>query len=185
MCQDITHWAQQGIELVPIAINISPIQFHRGNLGATLLTILNQYQLPPSSIQIELTEGVIMNNQASTQAQLQAIKNKGIAISIDGFGTGCSSLSYLRQLPIDELKIDKSFIDEITDEASILDSRTTAVPSTIIKLAHQLQFRLVAEGVETELQCHFLKTQGCSVIQGYWFSKPLNAEDFIQKMQSI
>ncbi len=184
VCQDITDWMQQGIELVPIAINISPIQFNRGNLGQTLLAILNQYQLPPSSIQIELTEGVIMNNQANTLAQLQAIKNKGIAISIDDFGTGYSSLSYLRQLPIDELKIDKSFIDEITDESSLLDSRLTAIPSAIIELAHKLQLRLVAEGVETELQCHFLKNQGCPVIQGYWFSRPLNAEDFVQKMKS-
>ena len=117
-----------------------------------------------------------MNRQQSTIDLLQSIKNLGISISIDDFGTGFSSLSYLRHLPIDELKIDRSFIMEITDELSLMDTRLTAIPLAIIDLANNLNLKLVAEGIETEIQSNFLLKNGCNVVQGYLLSKPVVKE---------
>ena len=174
VCKELTDWQAMAIDSVPIAINISPIHFHRGNLLGNLLNNLSQYRIPASLLQIELTESVVMSNQAQTLNQLQALKERGIAISIDDFGTGYSSLSYLRQLPIDELKIDRSFIMEIVDTDSLNDSRLTAIPSAIIELARKLKLKIVAEGVETETQRDFLQQNGCQVIQGFLFSKPLD-----------
>lgn len=176
VCRDLAEWRAYGIGLVPVAINISPAHFHRGNVSQTLLESLTKYRLPASLLQIELTERVVMNTQPHTVNQLLAIKDLGIGISIDDFGTGYSSLSYLRQLPIDELKIDRSFIMEITDEDCLADSRMTAIPSTIIELAQKLRLKLVAEGVETELQRNFLNKSGCNIMQGYLFSQPIDKE---------
>jgi len=179
VCQTMAAWKARGAQLVPVAINISPIQFHRGNLDRTLLQAIINYRIDPRLIQIELTEGVVMNRQLSTINLLQSIKKRGIAISIDDFGTGFSSLSYLRQLPIDELKIDRSFIMEITDEISLTDSRLTAIPLAVIDLARNLNLKLVAEGVETQIQSNFLQKNGCNVIQGYLFSKPVVKEEML------
>lgn len=180
VCQTMAAWKARGAELVPIAINISPIQFHRGNLDRTLRQACINYRIDLSLIQIELTEGVVMNRQQSTIDLLYAIKKLGIAISIDDFGTGYSSLSYLRKLPIDELKIDRSFIMEITDAASLADSHLTAIPLAIIDLAKNLNLKLVAEGVETEIQSNFLLLNGCDVVQGYLFSRPVPKEAMLQ-----
>ncbi|QPK64429.1 EAL domain-containing protein [Methylomonas sp. LL1] len=176
VCKTIDHWRAEGAQLGPVAINISPIQFHRGNLRRTLLKAITDYDVDPAMIQIELTEGVVMNRQQSTIELLNAIKNLGIAISIDDFGTGYSSLSYLRHLPIDEIKIDRSFIMEITDMESLDDSRLTAIPLAVIDLARNLNIKLVAEGVETEVQSNFLLQNGCNTIQGYLFSRPVDED---------
>lgn len=180
VCQDIANWKAYGATLVPVAVNISPIQFHRGNLQQTLLKSLTNHRLPASLLQVELTEGMVMNTQKNTLKQLQTIKAMGIAISIDDFGTGYSSLSYLRKLPIDELKIDRTFIMEIIDQESLDNSLLTAIPTTIIELAHKLKLKLVAEGVETTTQSDFLQQYGCHVIQGYLFSKPVNKESMLE-----
>lgn len=176
VCHDIADWQANGVASVTVAINISPIQFHRGNLQRNLLQNLTKYRLPHQSLQIELTEGIVMSSHQNTLAQLQAIKDMGITISIDDFGTGYSSLSYLRKLPIDELKIDRSFIMEIIDQESLNDSRLIAIPSAIIELARKLKLKLVAEGVETRIQSDFLQNEGCHVIQGYLFSKPIDKQ---------
>ncbi len=176
VCRDIAEWRSLGASVVTIAVNVSPVQFHDGNLQQTLLTNLTRYQIEPSLLQIELTEGVVMNTHKNTLKRLKAIRDMGIAISIDDFGTGYSSLSYLRKLPIDELKIDRSFISEITDETSLVDSRLTAIPSTIVELAQKLKLKLVAEGVETQTQRDFLQQIGCPIMQGYLFSKPIAKE---------
>ncbi|MCQ8102678.1 EAL domain-containing protein [Methylomonas sp. SURF-2] len=174
VCQTMNHWRKQGAVLAPVAINISPIQFHRGNLYKTLSRAIADHAIDPALIQIELTEGVVMNRQQSTIELLHSIKSLGVAISIDDFGTGYSSLSYLRHLPIDEIKIDRSFIMEITDAGSLTDTRLTAIPLAVIDLAKNLNIKLVAEGVETEVQSNFLRENGCFIIQGYWFSKPVD-----------
>ncbi len=176
VCRDLAEWLAYGIDVVKVAINVSPIHFHRGNIQRSLQETLNNHRLSPSLLQIELTEGAVMDNLQNTLVQLQAIKDMGITISIDDFGTGYSSLSYLRKLPIDELKIDRSFIMEITNNNGVQDSRLTAVPSAIIELANSLQLNLVAEGVETEAQSEFLQGRGCPVIQGYLFSRPIDKE---------
>lgn len=167
-------WREQGAILAPVAINVSPIQFHRGNLHRTLSQAINRHAIDPALIQIELTEGVVMNKQQNTIELLHAIKSLGVSISIDDFGTGYSSLSYLRHLPIDEIKIDRSFIMEITSVQSLNDTRLTAVPLAVIDLARNLNIKLVAEGVETDVQRDFLQENGCPIIQGYWFSKPVD-----------
>lgn len=176
VCEDMSEWKASGAELLPVSINISPIQFLRDNVSRTLQQAIIDHRIDASLIQVELTEGVVMNGQQSTLKKLQALKALGVSISIDDFGTGYSSLSYLRQLPIDELKLDRSFIIEITDEASLNDRRLTAIPIAVIDLAMNLDLKLVAEGVETDIQCRFLLENGCEVIQGYWFSKPLTAD---------
>ncbi|AEG00102.1 EAL domain-containing protein [Methylomonas methanica] len=176
VCKTMAAWREQGATLAPVAINVSPIQFHRGNLHRTLSQAMNSYLIDPALIQVELTEGVVMNKQHSTIELLHSIKGLGVAISIDDFGTGYSSLSYLRHLPIDEIKIDRSFIMEIVDTQSLNDTRLTAIPLAIIDLARNLNIKLVAEGVETEVQSKFLLENGCHIIQGYWFSKPVDDE---------
>lgn len=174
VCKTMAGWQEQGATLAPVAINVSPIQFQRGNLHRTLSQAMQTYGIDPALIQIELTEGVVMNKQHSTIELLHSIKELGVAISIDDFGTGYSSLSYLRHLPIDEIKIDRSFIMEITDAQSLTDTRLTAIPLAVIDLAKNLNFKLVAEGVETKVQSDFLLENGCRIIQGYWFSKPVD-----------
>lgn len=174
VCETLVKWQAQGAKLAPVAINVSPIQFHRGNLHKTLKQAIKRYGIDPALIQIELTEGVVMNREQSTIELLRSIKKLGVAISIDDFGTGYSSLSYLRHLPIDEIKIDRSFIMEINDQQSLLDTRLTAIPLAVIDLAKNLNIKLVAEGVETEVQSDFLLRNGCNIIQGYLFSKPVD-----------
>lgn len=176
VCNTMSNWQKQGAVVAPVAINVSPIQFHRGNLHKTLSQAITRHAIDPALIQIELTEGVVMNRQQSTIELLHSIKSLGVAISIDDFGTGYSSLSYLRHLPIDEIKIDRSFIMEITDAQSLTDTRLTAIPLAVIDLAKNLNIKLVAEGVETEVQSNFLLENGCSIIQGYWFSKPVDED---------
>ena len=179
VCKTIALWKKQDAKVRPVAVNVSPIQFHRGNLYKTLKQSITRHDIDPALIQIELTEGVVMNKEQSTIELLRSIKNLGVAISIDDFGTGYSSLSYLRHLPIDELKIDRSFIMEITDEQSLMDTRLTAVPLAVIDLAKNLNIKLVAEGVETEVQSKFLLDNGCNIIQGYLFSKPVDENNML------
>lgn len=176
VCRIMAEWRAAGADLVPVAINISPLQFHQGNLQDVLAQALACYGIEPAWLQIELTEGVIMNRHESTISLLRRLKTLGVAISIDDFGTGYSSLSYLSELPIDELKIDRSFIVKLTEPEHLDDKRLTAVPLALIDLAANLGLKLVAEGVETDIQADFLLANGCPVIQGYWFSQPLAAD---------
>jgi diguanylate cyclase (GGDEF)-like protein/PAS domain S-box-containing protein len=176
VCRDLAEWRAQCIPAVPVAINISPIHFYRGNLKTSLLQVINSYRIPACLLQIELTESTVMNLGYDVVAMIEELRELGVTISVDDFGTGYSSLSYLRNLPIDELKIDRSFIAEITDAASLGDTRLTAIPRAIIELATNLNLRLVAEGVENVVQRDFLMAHGCDVIQGYFYSKPLVEE---------
>lgn len=173
VCKNIAEWRAQGIPEVPVAINISPIHFYRGNLKKSLVRAINSYRIPASLLQVELTETAVMNLNYDVVSMINELRDLGVSISVDDFGTGYSSLSYLRNLPIDELKIDRSFISEITDAASLGDTRLTAIPRAIIELAINLNLRLVAEGVENVVQRDFLMKHGCDVIQGYFYSKPL------------
>ncbi len=179
VCRQIALWKQSQVPVVPVSINISPLHFKRGNVIPALLHALESNQLDAGSLQIELTEGIVMNDSEATLNNLRELKAHGFKVSIDDFGTGYSSLSYLRRLPIDELKIDRSFIMEITDARQAEDVAVTAVPLAIIQLAKSLKFTVVAEGVETEAQKTFLQDHGCDVIQGYLYSKPVSAEKLV------
>lgn len=153
--------------MVRVAINISPKQFLQEQLVDTIDFYLSTYNLPASCIEIEITEGAMQDTQ-QTLKMLRKLKNLGVYISVDDFGTGYSSLHYLKQFPIDILKIDQSFVKEIG-----MNQKDSAITTTIIHLAHSLGLEVIAEGVESEGQVDFLKEANCQKAQGYFFSKPI------------
>lgn len=175
VCDQLAAWKREGIAPVPVAINISPLHFQRGNIIRTLEYMLKSRDLDTHLIQIELTEGVVMNNSEATFATLNNLQSLGFHVAIDDFGTGFSSLSYLLRLPINEVKVDRSFISEIKYGDRRTDARTIAIPNAIIQLATNLGLNVVAEGVETAEQKMFLMDHGCDIVQGYLFSKPVDS----------
>ncbi len=165
-------WLGQGLELT-IAVNLSAVQFRQANLSQKIMQILNEAQLPPRHIELELTESVAMEVPMAAIAVMDELHERGFRMSIDDFGTGYSSLSYLRKFKINKLKIDQSFVSSIFD-----DPESRAIVSAIITLADSLGFETIAEGVETEEQLEFLRMRGCREVQGYYFSKPLRVREF-------
>jgi len=178
VCDQLAAWKNEGVMPVPVAINISPLHFRRGNVIRTLECMLRARGLENGLLRVELTEGVVMNNSEETMNTLNQLKSLGFHIAIDDFGTGFSSLSYLLRLPINEVKIDRSFISDIKYGGDRTDDRTTAIPLAIIQLAKNLGLEVVAEGVETEQQKSFLMDHGCDIVQGYLFSRPVNGGEF-------
>lgn len=168
VCQQIGAWQRTAIGAVEVSVNVSGHQLIEGDLIADIAHILAQTGVEPHWLEVELTEGSLMENTQHTIASLQRLHAMGVKISIDDFGTGYSSLAYLRRFPIDTLKIDIAFIREVTS-----NPQDAAITRTIIELAHSLNLRVVAEGVETQAQLAFLKDAGCDQIQGYLFSRPL------------
>lgn len=178
VCAQLAAWRGGGLATVPVSINISPVHFWRGDLVASLQSALQKWDIKPSMLPIEVTEGVMIDTSERTLQILGRLKALGFHLSIDDFGTGYSSLKYLKDMPVSELKIDRSFIIEISEEGQPDDISRTAIPRAIIQLAAEFNLTVVAEGVETENQKNFLIDNGCDVIQGYLFSKPVSAEDF-------
>jgi len=168
VCQQIAAWQRSAIGAVEVSVNVSGHQLIEGDLIADIARILAQTGVEPHWLEVELTEGSLMENTQHTIASLERLHAMGVKISIDDFGTGYSSLAYLRRFPIDTLKIDIAFIREVTS-----NPQDAAITRTIIELAHSLNLRVVAEGVETQAQLAFLKDAGCDQIQGYLFSRPL------------
>jgi diguanylate cyclase (GGDEF)-like protein/PAS domain S-box-containing protein len=166
-------WMDSGLEPVIIGVNLSAVQFRNPNLPELVTQILDSVKLPPQYLELELTEGVAMDDPLGAIAVMDSLHERGIRMSIDGFGTGYSSLSYLKRFRVYKLKIDQSFVRDITD-----DPEDKAIVSAIISLASSLGLQTIAEGVETEGQLAFLREQGCNEVQGYYFSKPLPAEKF-------
>ena len=154
-----------------MAVNLSPMQFHRPSFLSSLRKTLEVTGLPPTALELELTEGILMNDTEAAIDTLHALRGMGISIAIDDFGTGFSSLSYLRHLPIDKIKIDRSFILNIVES-----SKDAAVVQGIIALAHHLELNVVAEGVETSAQQQHLLALNCDVLQGFLFAKPMPFE---------
>ncbi len=171
-CLQIQAWRKEGILFDHVAINISPLQFQQADFVDNILSTLSKYDLPPSSLMIEITEGVIINEPKSVIEKISFLKESGIRVSIDDFGTGYSSLAYLKNLPFDELKIDRSFIQEIENNHS-----DAVITETIITMANNFGYRVIAEGVETQQQKNILLDKGCHAFQGYFFSEPLTPED--------
>jgi EAL domain-containing protein (putative c-di-GMP-specific phosphodiesterase class I) len=164
-------WLDAGYPLA-VSVNFSARQFWQDNLLSMIDSILNEFNLPAHLLEMEITESLIMEDVKNDKLRLIALRGMGIKISLDDFGTGYSSLSYLLRFPIDILKIDKSFIDEMANSES-----STEIVKTIILLGHALKMEVIAEGVETEAQAMQLKAIGCDYIQGYWFSRPVPADD--------
>lgn len=172
--RQIAKWREQLDREVMVAINISAYQFRHEQLADQVISLLRELSVRPALLTIEVTETAIMDHMESAVKQLQALRDHGVLVALDDFGTGYSSLTYLKHFPIDVLKIDRAFITDSTE-----DAQSGAIVDTIIKLAHNMGMRVVAEGVETEEQLGFLRSHGCDEIQGYLFSKPLPADDFL------
>ena len=166
-CVDIAAWNKQHNRQITVSVNISPLQFRRAGFLQILKHVLASSQLPPELLKIEITEGVIINGADRTIEILKTVRALGVQVAIDDFGTGYSSLSYLRRLPINQIKLDRSFIEELT-----LDDQNAAIVQSIIHLAHQLDLDVVAEGVETLNQAQLLYQQGCDLLQGFFYAKP-------------
>ncbi|HEY9726450.1 MAG TPA: EAL domain-containing protein [Chroococcales cyanobacterium] len=173
-CLQAKSWQAAGLPAIRIAVNLSGYQFSQPGLSSLIVGILKETELDPSYLELELTESALMQNPDAAIAILQELKSLGILISIDDFGTGYSSLSHLTQFPFDVLKIDRSFVCQLTE-----DSKNAAITTAILQMARSLNLKVVAEGVETPSQIAFLQGHECDEIQGYLFSPPLSAEQFV------
>ena len=171
-CAQARAWQEAGLRPIRVAVNLSVRQFYQKNLVETVARILEQTGLDSRYLELEITESCLMQNTQTTVALLAELNRLGMRISIDDFGTGYSSLSYLKRFPVDTLKIDRSFVCDIGT-----DPDDDAIVKAIIALAQSLELRVVAEGVETPEQLHFLRTHGCNEIQGYLISRPLPADE--------
>jgi predicted signal transduction protein with EAL and GGDEF domain len=178
-CLQNKAWQEMGFVQIRVSVNISAIQFQRDDFVQRVLIILRETGLEPDWLELELTESMVMRNAPMTIEKLNQLRELGVKISIDDFGTGFSSLSYLKLFPIDILKIDSSFIQDVST-----DSRDAAITKTIIALARRLKLTVVAEGVETYEQLSFLRSRKCNEIQGFIISKPLGVEDITSLLQS-
>lgn len=173
-CNQIKAWHNQGFQLKSMSVNLSVRQFEQNNLFSIVKNVLEKVELSPEYLHLELTENLIVKNTKLVLKTMKQLNGLGINIAIDDFGTGYSSLGYLKNLPISTLKIDKTFVQEMTkDEA--------AITNTIITLAHNLNLEVIAEGVETNEQAEFLAAQDCYIMQGYFFSKPISADHIVKK----
>ena len=170
-CRQLKQWREQGIALQRMVVNLSPRQFRQKHLVENFSRVLSETGVDPHWLGLEITETVIMENPEKSIGTLAELHALGIELSLDDFGTGYSSLGYLKRFPIDKLKIDQSFVRDISTDAN-----DAAMVAAIIVMAHQLNIRVVAEGVETEAQLAFLREHGCDEYQGYYFSRPLSAD---------
>jgi len=173
------YWQDQGLPPIRVSVNISAIQFERGNIFNDVKNVLKKTNLSPEYLELELTEGTLATNPQAAINTLNKLNDIGIKLSIDDFGTGYSSLSYLKQFCVSTLKIDRSFVKDV-----LTDSDDAAMCTAIISIAHNLNLHVVAEGVENNDQLEFLKTHDCNTIQGYYFSKPLPNNQFIKYLEN-
>lgn len=171
--QQSKRWMDSGFPPINVAVNLSAVQFRHANLATLVMGILEETGVPSQYIELELTESVAMNEPEAAIAVMDGLHACGIQMSIDDFGTGYSSLSYLRKFKVNKLKIDQSFVRDLSE-----DSESRAIVTAIITLASSMGFQTIAEGVETAGQLAFLRLQGCNEVQGYYFSRPLAVEQF-------
>ncbi|MBS3951616.1 MAG: EAL domain-containing protein [Methylomicrobium sp.] len=175
--QNVT-WQSEGLDIVPVAVNLSVAQFRQDRLYLLIAQSLREYKLDPALLELEMTEGIAMENSEQTISTLNQLHALGVKLAIDDFGTGYSSLSYLKRFQIDKLKIDQSFVRDLGR-----DTEDAAIVTAIIGMAKGLGFKTIAEGVETQDQLDFLREKQCDEIQGYFFSKPVPAEIFAEMLR--
>jgi len=183
VCNRLAVWRRDGVTVVPVSINLSPVQFSQADLPEALERILGTYDVPASLLRLEVTESLLVKDVASTMALLGRLKALGLGLAVDDFGTGYSSLSYLQLLPIDELKIDQAFLRELSapiDPAG----RTAKLVQTMVTLGHDLGLVVVAEGAETKEQIEFLRHAGCDRLQGFGVCVPLPLSVFSELLAS-
>jgi diguanylate cyclase (GGDEF)-like protein/PAS domain S-box-containing protein len=172
VCEQINEWTRAGLDPAPVAINLSARQFLARELGSSIKRILDRHRIDPALLELEITESSLMVNPEEATRTLEYLKSLGVGISIDDFGTGYSSLGYLKRFPLDSLKVDRSFVRDVTTDA---DDAT--ITRAVITMAHALGLAVIAEGVETESQLAFLVENGCDQIQGFYLARPQPAED--------
>jgi EAL domain-containing protein (putative c-di-GMP-specific phosphodiesterase class I) len=178
-CQQAQAWLAAGLPMGTMAVNISAMQLREGTFVDSVFAILKETGLDPKFLEVELTESVLMKHAESTASILKALKARGVQVAVDDFGTGYSSLSYLRKFPIDALKIDQSFVSQIT---TVPDE--TIIVKAVVSMGRSLKLRVVAEGVETQEQLAFLQAHQCDEAQGYFFSRPVPPQQFAKLLKS-
>jgi diguanylate cyclase (GGDEF)-like protein/PAS domain S-box-containing protein len=178
-CREAKCWQRQGLGHLRIGINLSPVQFRRVNVAALVLRALSAAELDPRRLEIEITENIVMEDTETIISHLTQISELGVGISIDDFGTGYSSLNYIKRFPVDRIKIDQCFVRNMVE-----DPNDNAIVRTVTNLGHSLGLTVVAEGVETQEQVQLLEAAGCDVMQGYFYGRPMPAEQFILLVRS-
>jgi diguanylate cyclase (GGDEF)-like protein/PAS domain S-box-containing protein len=182
VCAQQGRWLQRQVDVVPVAVNLSAAQLKNGNIVQNISDALARHRLPARHIEFELTESMVMNDLDMAASNLRTLKELGIQLSLDDFGTGHSSLAHLQRFPFDVVKIDRAFIRDVN-----ADTGNAAIATAIIAMAHSLHLRVIAEGVETEAQLQFLRRRRCDELQGFYFSEAVPAEQFetmlVEKMQ--
>jgi EAL domain-containing protein (putative c-di-GMP-specific phosphodiesterase class I) len=178
-CRQARAWQHAGLADLSIAVNVSAVEFRRLGFVEGVRAILAETGLEAQYLELELTEGVLMEDAQATISVLEELKTVGVRLAVDDFGTGYSSLSYLRQFPVDILKVDQSFVSQISSDPD--DSR---IVSAIINLGRSLDYRVVAEGIETQEQRAYLQAEHCQEGQGYLFSRPVSATQFADLLQT-
>ncbi len=178
-CRQIRLWSDQGLSIQHLAVNVSPRQFRQPDFIRQVYHVIERTGVDANQLGLELTEGMVIDNINDTIDKMQALKQLRVELSIDDFGTGYSSLAYLKRLPLDILKIDQSFVRDIET-----DDGDAAIVETIISMAHHLDLKVIAEGVETIFELDFLNQRGCEIYQGYYFSRPLPEKEFTCLLKS-
>jgi EAL domain-containing protein (putative c-di-GMP-specific phosphodiesterase class I) len=178
-CQQARAWLDAGLFLGTMAVNVSAMEFLDENFLKGLFAILKDTRLDPKLLEVELTESVLMKRAESAASVLKTLRENGVQLAIDDFGTGYSSLSYLRKFPVDSLKIDQSFVRQITSSPD-----ETSIVAAVISMGRSLKLRVVAEGVETQEELSFLQAHRCDEAQGYFFSRPVPPQQFAKLLEA-
>ncbi|MDP3223938.1 MAG: GGDEF domain-containing phosphodiesterase, partial [Rubrivivax sp.] len=173
-CRQLAAWRRADVPVPKVSVNVSMQQLLTGCLPGQVREMLSRHSVPPSALELEVTESLLADDAASAQRQLRELRNLGVEIALDDFGTGYSAMSQLRRLPIDVMKIDRSFVVDLGKDDGAL-----AIARAIIALAGALRLRVVAEGVETQQQADWLRELGCHELQGYLFARPMPAEELV------
>ncbi|MEK9803746.1 MAG: EAL domain-containing protein, partial [Curvibacter sp.] len=181
-CRQAVAWQRAGLPPMTMAVNLSAVQFRRGDVEQSVQRALEASGLAPGLLELELTESILIQNAEGVLASLRRLKQLGVKLSIDDFGTGYSSLSYLRRFDIDKLKIDQSFVRELCSNAD-----DAAIVRAVVQMAHSLSLKTLAEGVETDEMAQALRTYGCDEAQGYHYGRPMPAGEmtgFLRRTQA-
>ncbi|TBW53339.1 EAL domain-containing protein [Marinobacter halodurans] len=178
-CRELKRWIESGYDDLSMSVNISVPQLHATGFVETIEHLVNEFRIPPSLLKLEITESLLMEHSEAILNILKRLSDFGIQLSVDDFGTGYSSLAYLQDFPVNDLKIDITFIRNIGTEHG------NAIPSAIIAMAHSLHLKVVAEGIEHNRQREFLRSRGCDYAQGFLYSRPVSGEEFLEKCSEV
>jgi EAL domain-containing protein (putative c-di-GMP-specific phosphodiesterase class I)/DNA-binding NarL/FixJ family response regulator len=173
VCQQVKSWREAGLPNLTIAVNLSAIEFNQPDLVGKVINLISANSLDPTCLELEITESMIMHDVTGAIATMKSLRSLGIKIAVDDFGTGYSSLIYLKQFPINTLKLDRYFIEDVAN-----DFQKSAIIKALIEMGHNLNLKIIAEGVETKAELEFLRQHNCDAIQGFLFSRPLPTAEF-------